>query len=162
MITFIPNWALKRLRIIITMLRLLINVKVGGVGTSLPDTLQQVSCVIWEWLRFTNASQWLHSLTGFTHESHSWHRTAPRRKVPAGMSSVCISCLYLQTLIKAHHLHLLLYAFWHKHLLSLRCVHWFKYSSLTKKAELAVWIVEHLWLLRFHHFKFCANCDRQR
>lgn len=45
MVRCIPDYTSKALCLISTILRLLINVKVGGVGASLPDKLLRVSCV---------------------------------------------------------------------------------------------------------------------
>lgn len=139
MIRYIPDWTFKALCLISTILMLLINVNVGRVGTSLSDWLERVSCVIYGSLGFTNTSQWLSCLTGFTHDSHSWHCSTPVGKVPAGIVKCLHQLFVLADLDESlHRLHLLLYSFWHKYLLSLGCVLWFKYSSITKKVELAV------------------------
>ena len=94
MIRYIPDWAFKASCLISTILGLLINEKVCGLGASLPDKLQSDLCELW--LSFRNASQQLGHLTGFSRESHSWHRCSQERS-SSRVSTVCISCLFSQT-----------------------------------------------------------------
>lgn len=82
-------------------------------------------------------------------------------KVPAGMWRVYVSCLFSQTLIKAHRRYLFL-CDCAKCLSSLERGFGFKYSSLTTKADLVVRIVERF--VRFRHFDevlhvMMAICD---